>query len=427
MVSRTIIFFALTLRLMSATDRFVATNGSNANPGTIGSPWLTFRFGVLNMNSGDTLNLREGTYPDDGFELDEFKSGTSSATPTIIRGYQSEHAIYKPLNAPAHGMDLIGKSNIWFINIDLDGTTCTSDAFKLTTGTYYITVTNCVIRDCFQGHGILLTPLSDSTEATGHLITHCSVMRNGRDKPSGSQPHQIYVQTSSNVIENCYLEGITNGVGGTYGIHSFASGLHDSIYRNNFVTNCNQGIGLVGSSTSNMYVFNNVIVGCPGFGVDVLNGTNVWVLNNTCYTNAGGIHCQNLTNGFVENNVCVGGYAAGSSGGIDINTCTTVSVKNNLSYGSYFGGNRTGDYRVLSSIGVTESSNLFAITQTSTNEIYDAKFANFPSDLKINVGSSAINAGRAQTVLTNDYLGFYRGHWDIGAHGWFGHKSIKGF
>ena len=41
---------------------YVATTGSNANPGTEASPWLTVDFAVDNAAPGDTIFLRTGTY-----------------------------------------------------------------------------------------------------------------------------------------------------------------------------------------------------------------------------------------------------------------------------------------------------------------------------------------------------------------------------
>lgn len=44
------------------TTRYVATTGSNANPGTVGSPWLTLQYALDHAVSGDTISIAAGTY-----------------------------------------------------------------------------------------------------------------------------------------------------------------------------------------------------------------------------------------------------------------------------------------------------------------------------------------------------------------------------
>lgn len=41
---------------------YLSPSGNDANPGTIGSPWLTIEYAASNLLSGDTLYLRGGTY-----------------------------------------------------------------------------------------------------------------------------------------------------------------------------------------------------------------------------------------------------------------------------------------------------------------------------------------------------------------------------
>jgi len=45
-----------------ARDIFVATNGSDTNPGTITQPYATLRQATLSAVAGDTINMRAGTY-----------------------------------------------------------------------------------------------------------------------------------------------------------------------------------------------------------------------------------------------------------------------------------------------------------------------------------------------------------------------------
>ena len=45
-----------------AATYYVATNGNNSNPGTIGSPWRTITYGIGHSGAGDTLYIRGGAY-----------------------------------------------------------------------------------------------------------------------------------------------------------------------------------------------------------------------------------------------------------------------------------------------------------------------------------------------------------------------------
>jgi hypothetical protein len=60
-----IIFLSLTLSLSGATY-YVATNGSDSNPGTLAQPWLTIQKGFSSISPGDILYIRGGTYSPSG-------------------------------------------------------------------------------------------------------------------------------------------------------------------------------------------------------------------------------------------------------------------------------------------------------------------------------------------------------------------------
>ncbi len=47
---------------LSGATYYVATNGSDSNPGTITQPWLTFQKGFSSISAGDILYIRGGTY-----------------------------------------------------------------------------------------------------------------------------------------------------------------------------------------------------------------------------------------------------------------------------------------------------------------------------------------------------------------------------
>lgn len=59
------LFLYTTLSLSGATY-YVATNGSDSNPGTLSQPWLTIQKGFSSISPGDILYIRGGTYTPSG-------------------------------------------------------------------------------------------------------------------------------------------------------------------------------------------------------------------------------------------------------------------------------------------------------------------------------------------------------------------------
>lgn len=366
------------------------------------------------MSDGDNLILRGGEHHDDGHQLTGFKSNTT------IRNHPGEIPVYRSTNYAGNMVRINGRTNMVISGIDFLGDIETTAVMKIDGGAQNITLTNCTIRGSLNGHGLLISPLAEGAENGNLVITHCSFITNGWASLSTDSPlHQIYMQNSSNIIENCYIQGVTNDGGGTLGIHNYVSDGHDYIFRNNFITNCSTGIGLL-SRQRDVLVCNNIIVGGYSWGIATYLAENVRILNNTCVSNAAGIISQLSTNVWVENNITVGGQGNNPGGIYAYTGSDRVYVRNNLSY-----GNSYADYRIVGAINVVTNSNLFGVEYSGTypNKVtnstsLDARFLNAPAgDFRVADGSSAINAGLAQVLFSDDY-----GHrtraassWTIGA------------
>ena len=76
-----IIFYPLFAVKVSAAEYFVSPNGNNSNLGTIQKPFKTINKGISVLNSGDTLNVRAGTY---------FERVIINKPKVIIQGYGNE-------------------------------------------------------------------------------------------------------------------------------------------------------------------------------------------------------------------------------------------------------------------------------------------------------------------------------------------------
>src|SRR5215471_1211025 len=76
----------LATTVANAGTFYVATNGTDGNPGSINSPFRTVNKGVSVLKPGDTLYLRAGTYVENVQVNVEQVAGTASQ-PIVIAGY----------------------------------------------------------------------------------------------------------------------------------------------------------------------------------------------------------------------------------------------------------------------------------------------------------------------------------------------------
>ena len=72
--------------MLLSTSWFVATNGSNANPGTINAPFLTIQHAADVTGPGDTVEIRGGVYRE---TVTVRHSGTASK-PITFEAYNNE-------------------------------------------------------------------------------------------------------------------------------------------------------------------------------------------------------------------------------------------------------------------------------------------------------------------------------------------------
>jgi parallel beta-helix repeat protein len=144
LVMTQIIIFSCTADSVDAIDLYVATNGSDQNPGTIRRPFASLeraRDAVRNLNQtgglpagGVTVQIRGGTYYlTDAFELTEKDSGTKQS-PIVYRQYNNEEVRllggkeitgFSPVNNPAilKRLDKAIRGKIFQTNLKAHGIT----------------------------------------------------------------------------------------------------------------------------------------------------------------------------------------------------------------------------------------------------------------------------------------------------------------
>jgi len=421
--------FCFQLSAFSATYYVSTTGNDTTGDGSIGNPWATFQKGNTGMAASDTLLARGGTYSDNGSPLDNWKSGTSSSSYTFVKNYPGETVVYQP-DLDHAGIWISDKTNLWLEGIHIDATLLpgTGDAAKITTSGPLtggnIVLTNMIFRGAPHGHGILTSGIDP---ALGIVIASCSIITNGWDAASpDADKHQIYLQDSNITIKNSYIHGGTNDLGGGWGIHCNQSGMTNHVYRDNFLTNCIQGI-LVGSGGggSNFFVFNNVVCN-GGLGLRVWSGArDVYLLNNTICSNlvANFYLDDGCSNIWVESNIS----ALSGGRGFDIRESSNVSIQNNLGYSNAVTEFVRDYYTNGGQSGFTYANNRFGTTQWFTNNVWDAKFiAPASGNFRIGASSSAIGAGKVQSLFSTDYTGTTRTvPWDIGAYMFVGNPIVN--
>ena len=97
---------------VSGNAFYISPVGSDANRGTIGSPWLTFAHAASALRPGDTLYARGGTYHG---QTDTWPSSGTAARPIIFKAYQDEHPIFDGDNSQSQF--LFFRGSVGFVTV----------------------------------------------------------------------------------------------------------------------------------------------------------------------------------------------------------------------------------------------------------------------------------------------------------------------
>jgi hypothetical protein len=325
-------------RLLLSTF-YVATTGSNSNPGTLSQPFATIQHGLdMAINPGDTVEVRAGTYHE---RLTCGHSGTAAGGFITLEAYPGEHVLLSGQNANNNDVgygdnmvQIINQSYVKVIGFEIafnNGAAVQDDAFgvRIQGSGSNIEIRNNIVHDITgsvsagrAGAGIHVYGSSQTTPYD-HVIFDSNQIYNCQ--PGDSQTETMTVngnvtnfQITNNIIHNNNNIGI-DMIGGefqVFGLHQPTLGLpvaRNGVCSNNTVYECeaNYGGGFAG-------------------GIYVDGGQNITVSNNISYLNDMGLEVG------AENHVVVNGvnhpYVASG-----------IVVENNLIYsndkaGLVFGG-----------------------------------------------------------------------------------------
>lgn len=349
----------------AATDYYVATTGSDSNPGTQSQPFKTIRKGSQVATAGTTVHVAAGTYTE---TIRTTQSGTASSRIRFVSYVKWAAKIIPPANSTReHVWDIRG--NYVDINgFEVDGSNCTSCTVGIYMGGSYDRVINTHVHNIANNIPCLSHGAAGIVADHYYGGVHNNVIGNVVDHIGVDQCnfyHGIYMSTSGIVKNN-----IVNNVS-AYGIHLW----HDA-------TNV---------TVVNNTVFNNGSAGSDGGGIVIGSGD---------YYNFSGPGDYNIVaNNIVYNNLGWGIVEAGNTG-------THNTYTNNLVYGN-----------------ITNWGLQNGLTHTNTITA-DPRFVNYLADgtgnYHLAADSPAIDKGiNASYVPTTDFDGTIRPRGaapDIGAY-----------
>lgn len=284
---------------------FASPVGSDSNPGTADEPFRTIKSGAGHLLPGETLCVRQGTYPEEFYN--DIPGGTSWEKPVTVRSYPGEQVIIRP-NQGANRVFTFASSAGKYIVLDgliMDAVNVSIDGIKITWGTssgssHHIRIINSEIMNA-PGQGILVTGSTKGVEFNEFINLRV------HDNGSVDFDHGFYLSSSNNLIE---ASEIYNNAG--WGIQVYNGGVNqanNNIIRNNLVHNNarvgNRGVGIGVYSGRGTTVYNNILwENNIGISIDY-EAYDVSVYHNTVYKNKRyGIHIgAGSTDAAVKNNI----------------------------------------------------------------------------------------------------------------------------
>jgi hypothetical protein len=339
------IYWSLLVCLLSISAQntyYVSPSGNNSNPGSITQPWEKIQYSINQLNPGDTLLIREGTYEE---KIDLDVSGLPGQYITI-KNFPEEDVIIDAINFSDD------QPILW-----------TDNAYLHIEGLH---LTNNIIN---YASGLVLQGAAHHIEIINNKISHIKFSADP-DAPINSNtnavPLNIYADSALDSIHNIIIRGNEIYNNQTGYSENISAGGNFSIFliENNIVhDNTNIGIDIGGNYQTSPnpnfdqgrygIIRNNIVYNCnspysPAAGIYVDGGRDIIVENNLCYNNGygGEIGCEengSTSNVTFRNNIFHhNAYAGMHIGGYDPET--TGIIINCKVYHNTFYHNDTGNF-----------------------------------------------------------------------------------
>ena len=302
----------------SATDYYVAVNGSDSNSGTDPADPMASLSALLTayptLGGGDTVHVGPGTYT----LVETLLLGAGHSGLTITGPSSGAPAILTRNNSGNDVIDVDGAANLTLEDLSITGGNNGIDVLDNTNSTG-VTVSNCTIYGD-NNYGVYIGAGDSFAQILGNTIyglphdgSNTNNQLYGVVGSSGDPGFSGPVTVSGNTIYNC----------SDYGIEFYNFGVGPSIL-NNVVYACGTGIYVAGNTTgaanvttisgntvfnnatgitatSNVNITQNVVYGQSGTGINAPNGINE-IVGNTVHDNSIGISAY-ASGGPIENNI----------------------------------------------------------------------------------------------------------------------------
>ena len=399
-----ILFIVLSVPLFS-TNYYVSPSGNNANDGSLASPWLTVQHALNQLNSGDVLNLMNGTYnekisiPISGIAL---KNHTGHS-PILDGGSQSATAmisIENVSNITIDGLEIFNNVMNDAQGIQVDGN-CQN-----------ITIQNCVIHGIHfsSNAGEVATPTKNAQgiivygSDQNNAITNLNILNN--------QLYDCRLGYSEGIAVNGNVDGFTISGNLVYDLTNIGI---DAIGHEGTSMNAANDQARNGSINNNT-VYNCVSTYATSGGIYVDGGQSIVIENNTSYHNGYGIEigCENFgkttSNITVRNNVFYDNeVAALALGGFDFPASTgkviNSTFRNNTCYFDDYGSDFIGEMFLSYFEGCTIENNIFYATNQNV-AFYHEGTAPLSSSINYNLYySNNLGSGIEFSYAGNSYAG----------------------
>jgi len=412
----------------SQQNYYVAIDGNNSNNGSINAEWRDIQYGISQLNPGDTLNIKTGTYSE---KININVSGLQSAFITI-RNYQNNEVI-------------------------IDANNFNNSTPILQTDNAYIRIEGLHLTNNIKNYavGFELNGAAHHIEFINNKISNIrfSSRPNATVTPSkNAVPLNIWADQAQDSIHNIIIKGnevFNNQTGYSECITGGGNFSHFTIENNIVHDNTNIGIDITGNygvcPTASLdqgrygVIKNNIIYNCDASystsaGIYIDGGKNVIIENNISHHNGYGIEigCEengNSSNITVINNIIYQNSDAGIAiGGYDTNTTGNVIntiISGNTCYQNDAANNYNGEILLTKLDNCSLQNNIFYVS--NQNVLLEASRTQLNFDFDYNLIFNENNNENITIETSNgsyNTLSAYYNASGQGAHNIFGNPMF---
>ena len=419
------ITWTFTTEPVTGTTYWVSNSGSDSNPGSDASPWLTLQSAVNKLTAGDTLDVEAGTYA--GFSV-------GYSTP-VLAGAPNDPITVQAAPGTTPGSVIIDSQNPdRSCAIDLEpgcdywtfsGFSVINSNSQFATEGIYITSNHVNILNCIiTGDG---NDMDFGILTSGSYLT---IQGNTCSETTGTDiyGHGIYCSNSTEGVNITNIDVIGNTIyscsevglqvnGDATGIEAATNCIIEGNTIYNTITGSGMNLDAVQNSTiSNNLIYNYSVYGIALFSDSTQYSTNNIIINNTIYNGTTGNYAALAigedtdadTDNTVLNNILLGASSYGTYGNaIIINSESISGLVSNYNVV----GTSSAEAAFSVNYGISSESwaSWESITGQDKNSLVgslSALFVNYASNnYQEAAGSPSIGAGTATDAPTTDISG----------------------